>query len=642
MREIVLGTAGHVDHGKTSFIRALTGIETDRLKEEKKRGITIELGFAFLDLPCGHRLGIVDVPGHERFIKNMVAGAGGMDMVAFIIAADEGIMPQSREHLDICRLLGVKQGIVVLTKIDMVEEEWLELVEDEIREFVAGTFLENAPVLPVSSTTGQGIDRVKEALNDIVASDRFAEAYGPFRMPVDRIFTMKGFGSVITGTSIAGRISVGDELMLYPDRQKGKVRGIQVHGLAVDMVEAGHRTAINVQGLEKEDIHRGDMAATPGTLAPAYVFDADFLYLAANKKAFKHRTRVRVHLGTAEIMGRISLLDRDTVQPGDQAPAQVLLEEPAVAWPGDRYVVRSYSPVTTIGGGVLHNYLDKKRKRFKDEDRQQNRNIFQAFHRAEPEEMALFYLNEAGGAGLDFDALAIKTGTFGNRLKKLLEKPISTRRVVVAESDRQRMIAADVYESLQEALRARVARFHLDNPLLPGMAMEELRRALPGQVDARLFQHLLSTMGREKKIVQEDGAIHLAGHTVTLKEDQEKLRGDLTALYETNGLTPPTLKAAYDALASFSHASVKEMLDVLVRDKVLARVNESLYFSARHLETLEKRLIERLTEDEDLSPATFKEVTGASRKFSIPLLEYFDAAKITMRIGDKRVLRKRG
>ena len=289
MREIILGTAGHVDHGKTSFVKALTDIDTDRLKEEKKRGITIELGFAFLDLPCGHRIGIIDVPGHEKFVKNMVAGATGMDILAFIIAADEGIMPQTREHFEICSLLGISTGIVVITKKDMVDDEWLEMVQEEVREFISDSFLEEAPIICVSSVSGEGIDEVKKTLDELVVRHQFAEVFGPFRLPIDRVFAMKGFGSVVTGTSVSGRTELGEDLQLYPSDRTAKIRGIQVHSQAVDVVEAGHRTAINLQGVEVAEVRRGMIAATPGSLTPSYMLDCSLLYLSSNAKPMKHR-----------------------------------------------------------------------------------------------------------------------------------------------------------------------------------------------------------------------------------------------------------------------------------------------------------------------------------------------------------------
>jgi selenocysteine-specific elongation factor len=423
VREIILGTAGHVDHGKTSLIRALTGIDTDRLKEEKERGITIELGFAYLDLPCGHRLGIVDVPGHEKFVKNMVAGASGMDLVAFIIAADEGIMPQTREHFEICRLLGIERGLIVLTKKDMVEPDWLELVTDDVRTFFADSFLEDAPLIPVSSTTGENIEEVINVLDRFVAASDFSEPHGPFRMPVDRVFSMKGFGTVITGTAVSGRIKTGEDLMFYPSRTSGKIRGIQVHNKDTQEAEAGHRTAINLQGLEKESISRGEMAAAVDCLQPSYLLDGRFLYLDSNKKPYKNRSRVRIHTGTAEIMGRLVLLADEELAPGSEANVQILLEEQAGCWPGDKYVVRSYSPIYTIGGGVIYNGSPRKRKRFREENKQ----IFQTYRKNIPEDLALLHIKENGYNGLTLDRLAVKMGIFGKRIKKIVQQPLSSR-----------------------------------------------------------------------------------------------------------------------------------------------------------------------------------------------------------------------
>ncbi len=466
MREIVLGTAGHVDHGKTSFVKALTGIETDRLKEEKKRGITIELGFAFLDLPCGHRLGIVDVPGHEKFVKNMVAGVTGMDLVAFVIAADEGIMPQTEEHFEICRLLGVKQGIIVITKKDMVEDEWLEMVSEEVREYCVGSFLEDAPLVHVSSTTKEGIEEVRKLLDDFVVKQQFQEAHGPFRLPVDRIFAMKGFGAVVTGTSISGRLSVGEELCLYPTDLTAKVRGIQVHANAVETVEAGHRTAINLQGVDTATVSRGMLAATPGSLSPSYMLDCDFLYLPSVAKALKHRSRVRVHIGTAEVMGRVSLLDRDLLEPGENAGIQLLLEEPVTCWPGDRYVVRSYSPVATIGGGeILANLPPRKRKRLNEQDRLNNMAAFRVLYGESEEEKILLFLHDQGTLGLTFNELAVRLGVFAKQLKKLLSAPLSSRKIVVVDSNTQRYLAKEISDEVEQELLVNLTLYHQKNPL---------------------------------------------------------------------------------------------------------------------------------------------------------------------------------
>jgi len=641
MREIILGTAGHVDHGKTSLVRALTGIDTDRLKEEKQRGITIELGFAFLDLPCGHRLGIVDVPGHEKFVKNMVAGAAGMDLVAFIVAADEGIMPQTREHFEICRLLGLQRGLIVITKKDMVEPDWLELVEEEVREFFAGSFLAEAPLVTVSSTTGAGLDRVKEILDQLVRESEFSEAHGPFRMPVDRVFTMKGFGAVVTGTSISGRIRVGDEATVYPGKLTARVRGIQIHSAGVEEVEAGHRTAINLQGVEKEMIQRGNVLATPGCLQPSYLLDGDFLYISANPKSLKNRSRVRVHIGTAEIMGRIVLLDGDELEPGTEANVQLLLEEPVTAWPGDHYVVRSYSPVTTIGGGMVLNGSPKKRRRVQEHDRRHNREVFDIYRTGTPEELALLHIRESGYNGLPFDRLAIKTGIFGNRLKKILQKPLSTRQILVVESEKQRMVEATVYEGLKAKALESLERFHADNPLKPGLAKEELRARLHRGLDQKLFQFLLNDLLKSGRMEQDQAVIRLAGHRVALKEDENRLRLELEKLYRDAGLAVPTLK---EALARFDSAPpnlVREVFDMLEQQGVLARINADLYCHVEVLAELKHAILAYFTEQSELDAPAFKTLTGVSRKFAIPLLEYFDRVKVTMRVGDKRILRER-
>ena len=574
MREIILGTAGHVDHGKTSLIRALTGIDTDRLKEEKERGITIELGFAYLDLPCGHRLGIVDVPGHENFVKNMVAGAAGMDLVAFIIAADEGIMPQTREHFEICRLLGIQRGLIVITKIDMVEEEWLELVTDDIRTFFAGSFLESAPLITVSSTQGQGIEEVRTTLDSLVAASDFSEAHGPFRLPVDRVFSMKGFGTVITGTAISGRIKTGDDIMFYPSRKTGKIRGIQVHGKDTLEVEAGHRTAINIQGLEKEAITRGEMAASVDCLQPSYLLDAHFFHLESAKKNLKNRTRVRVHIGTAEIMGRIVLLDHQELEPGAESDVQVLLEEQVSCWPGDKYVVRSYSPVYTIGGGMVLNGSPRKRKRFRAE----NREIFRIYRENIPENLALLHIGESGYNGLTLDRLAVKMGIFGKPLKKIVERPISSRKIILIEQEKQRMIAASVYEKLWKKVRTILAAYHKENPLKTGLPKEELRSRLYRGLDQRLFQFLLNDLQKKGEIDQDQALVRLAGHKVSLKEDEKKLRRELETFYQEADLAPPTIKEVMAKFSSYKQGLVKEVLAIMIRDNALVKVTEELYF----------------------------------------------------------------
>ena len=639
MREIVLGTAGHVDHGKTSLVRALTGMETDRLKEEKARGITIELGFAHLDLPCGHRLGIVDVPGHERFVRNMVAGAAGIDLVAFVVAADEGIMPQTREHFEICRLLGVKRGLVIITKRDMVEPDWLELVSDEVREFLKGSFLENAPMLAVSSISGQGIDEVRRVLDQLVAASNFSEAHGPFRLPVDRVFTMKGFGVVVTGSSISGRIGLGEEVSFYPRLVSGKVRGIQVHGGEREEVEAGYRTAINVQGVDKEQVRRGDVLATPDSLAPSFMFDADFLYLSGNEKKLKNRPRVRVHVGTAEVMGRIALLDADELTPGENAAVQLLLEEPVSVWPGDHYVVRSYSPVHTIGGGVIWNCAPPKRRRFSEEQRRANREIFKLYREGTPEDLALFHLRESGIGGLTRQELAVRLGLFGKRLQKLLEKNISARQILIVEPDKQRMIVAATLAELVAKAGKILTAFHRDHPLKSGLSAEELRGRLARELSPRLFQIVLQEADKQGLLKQEGSLIRLASHQVSLAGDAATLGRELLGFYRAAGLQAPTVKETIAHHHKYPLELVRELLAVLVRDGELVKVSEDLYYESATLAELRSKLVAFLEKEGEIDAPRFKNLTNLTRKFSIPLLEYFDRIKLTLRIGDIRRLR---
>jgi selenocysteine-specific elongation factor len=361
-KTIILGTAGHIDHGKTALVRALTGIDTDRLKEEKERGITIELGFALLSLPSGRQMGVVDVPGHERFVKNMVAGAMGMDLVLLVVAADEGIMPQTTEHMEICRLLGIRKGLVVLTKKDLVEQEWLEMVIDDVNDFVSGTFLEDAPVLAVSSVTGEGLDELLNVLEKMTSEMVPRAPFGPYRLPVDRVFSVKGFGTVVTGTSISGQIRLGDQVSIYPKGLTARIRGIQVHEKNAQEAHPGMRTALNIQGIDTEDVNRGDVVATPGSLHASCLVDLNFLYLASAGRPLRHRSPVRFHVGTAEVMGRV-LLQGNEVVPGSETYIQIMLKRPVAVLSQDHYVIRSYSPVRTIGGGRILHPVPRKRKR---------------------------------------------------------------------------------------------------------------------------------------------------------------------------------------------------------------------------------------------------------------------------------------
>jgi selenocysteine-specific elongation factor len=448
---------------------------------------------------------------------------------------------------------------------------------------------------------------------------------------------MKGFGTVITGTAISGRIKTGQELLLYPSRKSGKIRGIQVHGNDTQEAEAGHRTAINIQGLEKEAIGRGEMAASPDCLQPSYLLDAHFLYLESAKKNYKNRTRVRIHIGTAEIMGRIVLLHDEELEPGSEANVQILLEEQASCWPGDKYVVRSYSPIYTIGGGMVLNGSPRKRKRFREE----NKEIFSTFRDNNPENIALIHIRESGYNGLTLEKLAIKMGVFGNRLKKIVQQPLSSRKIILIEQEKQRMVSSAVYEKLEKKLRSVLASYHQKNPLKTGVAKEEFRALLSKRLDQRLFQFLLNDLQKKGEIAQDQALVRLYDHRVSLKEDEETLRRELETFYKKADLTPPTIKEVNAQFSRYPQDLVKEVLAIMVRDAALSKVSEGLYFFKPSLENLKKKLVALLVKEGEIDTPAFKDMTGLSRKFSIPLLEYFDKTKITIRVGDKRILREK-
>ncbi len=634
MKQLVLGTAGHIDHGKTSLVKALSGIDTDRLKEEKARGITIELGFAHLDLPSGQRLGIVDVPGHEKFVKNMVAGAAGIDMVALVIAADEGVMPQTREHLDICRLLGVTRGLIVLSKIDLVDDEWLELVREDVREYVAGSFLESAPLVEVSAASGQGIEELKAALDELAGRLAEQPASGPFRLPVDRVFTMRGFGTVVTGTAIGGEVALGAELAVYPHGLTAKVRGLQVHNQEVTSARRGQRTAVNLQGVEKASLERGDVLADPGVLKPSLWLDLSVNALPEMARPLKHRAPIRLHTGTAEVMGRVLLLDRDELKPGEEAYCQVRLERPLAVMAGDRYVLRSYSPVTTIAGGtIVHPHPGRHKRR-----QPQVIADLAALHRGTAAERVAVIARLAGLGGIAPAELPRLVSLPPKELDKLLAEMLSARSLVRIDKESGRMLASQALQELTAAAGSLLKEFHRANPLKAGMSREEFKRRLLPRGQAKLFAHLLRVMEGEGLLKVEKDLLRLPGHRVRLADDDVRLRAYLEKAYRQGGLTPPTFK---EAAAGQDQAAVREMIALLVSQGVLIKAKEGLYFHRDALTEAEAKLVAHLKEHQRIDAATFKEMTGLSRKFLIPLLEYFDSIHLTMRVGDERILRKR-
>ena len=636
MKHFIIGTAGHVDHGKTALIKAITGIDTDRLKEEKERGISIELGFASLTLPNGRTFGIVDVPGHERFIRNMVSGASGIDMVIMVIAADEGVMPQTREHLHICSLLGIKKGLVALTKVDMVTEEWRDLVKDDVHEFLKGTFLEASPVIPVSSITGAGLEELLDTFGRVASEIEGESDAGIFRLPVDRAFTMKGFGTVVTGTLISGDIKLGEEVEILPTGVTAKVRGIQIHNQSATIAEAGQRTAINLQGVEKDTIVRGDVLARPRTLKPSIRLDVCVEYLSNNNRRLKNRNLVRFHVGTNEAIGRIILLDREDVEPGAKASAQVVLESPIVAMARDRFVIRSYSPVTTIGGGMIVDPLPKKHKRNSEKVNHE----IDLLHDGTDTERAAIIIERSGIEGIGISELEMRTGVYQNILKDILGTLSSKKQVVVLDVDESRIISFSIYQNLQGRILLEMRAYHERYPLKEGVSKEELRSTAGQFARPRLFNMAVRELEKRGEIVVERENIRLSGHRVDLKGELEDIRSKIAEIYMDAGLTPPSIKELMEKFAG-QRSLAESVINVMLKEGSLIKINEDLYFHKEVLTRLREDYKSLLVRDGKATPASMKELTSLSRKFIIPLMEYFDITKLTIRAGDHRILREK-
>ena len=617
------------------MIKYLTGIDPDRLKEEKLRGITIELGFAYLTLPTGQTLGIVDVPGHERFVRHMVAGASGMDLVALVIAADEGVMPQTREHLEICQLLRVKKGLVVLTKADLAEPDWLELVEEEVRDAVRGTFLDGAPIVRFSGHTGLGAEELLKVLGELAAQVPPKPAAGIFRLPIDRVFTIKGFGTVVTGTAISGALKVADTVMLYPLDAKARVRSLQVHNSSVEEAVAGSRTAVNLQGVEKEEVLRGMVVATPGSLMPSRRLDAHIAILGSAPRALKHRQAVRLHTGTAEIFALPLLLFEDELKPGASGFVQFLCREPLALKPGDRFVLRSYSPAFTWGGGLI---LQVNPTRHKRQD-EKVREGLQLLMEGAPEDQLRFYLKEAGPAGLT--RLELQTllpwdpPEVDNRLNALALKHL----ILNFDPEARRYLLTATAGELEGQVLNLLAAYHKQQPLKPGLSKEELRSKLPPQVEVRLFNFLLQRLVEAKKIALERDLVRLYTHKITLAADQEDLHRRLAKLYQEGRLSPPTLKDAAETL-KVPIPKIQQLLPVLVNQGRLVKVKEDLYFHTDTIAALKEALKDLFKKSPEITVLQFKDLTQTSRKYTIPLLEYLDATRFTVRVGEARRLRE--
>lgn len=632
-KHIIIGTAGHVDHGKTQLVKRLTGVDTDRLKEEKERGISIELGFAPLDLPSGLRAGLVDVPGHERFIKHMLAGAAGIDLVLLVVAADEGVMPQTREHLDIIQLLGIKKGILVLTKKDLVEEDLLLLVEEEVRELVAGTNLADAPLVAVSSVTGEGIEELLSLIDRMVQEVPKKEASGRARLPIDRVFTIAGFGTVVTGTLFSGRIRVGDILEVLPLRKEVRVRNLQVHGARVEEAWAGQRVAVNLTGVATSEIERGSVLAAPGYLTPSFRLDVQIRLLPHVERSLKNWARVRFHLGTKEALGRVLLLEAEELLPGEMAYAQMVMEEPVVAAVKDRFVIRTYSPMYTIGGGEVIDPVAPKRRRFRSQDLE----FLVTRQKGTPREVVLQLLSSVA-VPLTAAELEKRSGLAAEEVAAALAFLQEEGNVVLLPVEGSAyFIHSGVYAQWQGDLREELLRFHGQYPLRPGASKEEIRSRHFAALPAKIFNALLQNWEGEGVIRIRGQSVALAGYEPSLSGEQQRWVDIIRQRYREGGLQPPDEMALEEELG-IKAGEREELLNFCQQQGWLVKVGEGLYFSREVVEKARQVITKYLQEHEAISIAEVREQLGGSRKYILPLLEYFDREKITRRVGDKRVL----
>ncbi|MFH1501426.1 MAG: selenocysteine-specific translation elongation factor [Candidatus Eisenbacteria bacterium] len=622
-KHIILGTAGHIDHGKTELVRALTGVDTDRLREEKERGISIELGFARLDLPDGLALGVVDVPGHERFVRTMLAGTGGVDIMVLVIAADEGVMPQTREHLDIIDLLGVNAGVIALTKTDLVGPDEIGLASEEAEELVQGTSLAGAPIIPVSSVTRDGFPELTAKLSELAASVSERSVSGPARLPIDRVFSLSGHGTIVTGTLWSGAVSAGDRLEVYPRGLEARVRSVQVHDDAVERAEAGQRTAIGLAGVDKHTLARGDTLGKPGALHVTHMFDAR-LRLVRSARPVQNRTRVHLHLGTAEALARIVLLETDELRPGEEELVQVRLESPVVAERDDLFVVRSYSPVTTIGGGRVLDPTPRRHKRMRED-------VLEALTVLEdgsPEDVLLQVVEEAGIEGLTDATLAERLGPGSLETADAL---LSDGRLVKLEG---RLHTAEGLESLGGTIAAVLEDHSKTSPLEWGMSAEELRGKLSRTFDRKMLDALLARLAAAGALSRRGDLVRLGVEDVSLSDGQSELSGRIEEQLLDAGANVPSLD---DLRAEIGGSDFDAIVKLLVETGRVVKVTSSLLFHADVVDGIRAKVVGHLDAEGELGVPAFKDMIGVTRKYAIPLFEFFDREGTTMRSRNVRV-----
>ena len=634
MKNIIIGTAGHIDHGKSALVKALTGTDPDRLKEEKERGITIDLGFASLKLGQEVQVGFVDVPGHEKFIKNMLAGIGGIDAVLLVVAADESIMPQTREHFDICKLLKIQTGIVAITKTDLVESEMIELVRSELREYLKDSFLENAPIVPVSSESGLGLDELRTALQGVAELVPSRNTSAVFRLPIDRCFTLHGFGTVVTGTVMSGVIRKDEEVEIYPTGKRAKIRNLQVYGGAVGEASAGQRAALNLLNIEVNEIRRGMQLSVPDRFKPVTKFDANVHLLEDSPIPLKKHTRVRVHHGTSEMLGFLSPIGPKEILPAQTCFARIALEEPVLGIPGDLFVLRRASPMVTIGGGTILNTLSR---RTFGKDTTKNIEYLMILESGILKDAIIGFAARSSFAGIDEDQIMSQTLAQKAAVRAILSDLARSNRLkILSESPYQMMDMSSFAQLAQKALQA-LKEFHKREPLSAGMPKGQLHSASLQGISQNALRAIIDDLSRQGLIVVDQDRVRIGGHELVLNEPELLAKQQIERAFLTAGWKVPALD---DVLATLPvpREQARQLVTILTREKKLIKISESLFFHASSITQLRNMLAEYGKEKEKIDVAAFKNLTGISRKYAIPLLEHLDRERITKRVGDFRFI----
>ena len=631
-KNFIIGTAGHIDHGKTTLIKALSGTDTDRLSEEKKRGISIDLGFTDLKLNEDYTLGIVDVPGHEKFIKNMLAGAGGVDIALLVIAADEGVMPQTREHLDILSLLNVEKGLIVVTKSDMVEDEWVELMVEEIKEKLSETFLSDSPIIPVSATEGKGLNTLKNKLIEIIDNMESKEITGNIYYPVDRVFTIKGHGTIVTGTLVSGKINVDDKLLIYPTQKEVRVRSLEVHNKNADSAYPGQRVGINLTGVYKDEIERGNVLATPNSLMNTKFLDGRLTVLKNAPLVVEHGDRIRFHIGAKEVIGRLYLLNKEELLPGESGLVQYRLEEEVVARYNENYVIRRYSPMTTIGGGNIIDTHPHLRKRFKEDEIEE----LKKKEELDNNERVEYICELVKDKTVTYEYLIKKTSIRKEKIKEILQELIDDNKVkYFTRGNEKTWIHINNYQELENELLEILDKFHNENRLKAGLSKEELRTRLFLELDNKEYNKFLNDLVDKDEIEVKGSYVKKYEYEVVLNQKEKALKEEILNEFQKDLFMPPNVEEIIR-----KGSKKEEVFEYLVDNREIVYIKEDLYFLTSAVKKAKDLLINHLEQKETITLAEFRDKLNSSRKYTLALLEYFDQNNITKRVGEERTLTK--